>query len=65
MAHELVLKKINETANLWNKTKDSKYKEQWYKLVREFAHGTYYPKRWDVSSGRSDQTDDYRNRTSI
>jgi hypothetical protein len=65
MAHESVLKKIDETANLWNKTKDSKYKEQWYKLVKEFADGTYYSKRWDVSSGRSDQTDDYRNRTGI
>ena len=35
MAHESVLKKIDETANLWNKTKDSKYKEQWYKLLKE------------------------------
>jgi len=65
MAHESVLKKIDETANLWNKTKDSKYKEQWYKLVKEFADGTYYSERWDVSSGRSDQTDDRRNRTGI
>ena len=32
-------KKIDEVANLWNKTKDSKYKEIWYKLLKEFTNG--------------------------
>ena len=30
--------KINELANLWEKTKDPKYKDLWYKLVKEFAN---------------------------
>ncbi len=32
-------KKINDLANLWEKTKDPKYKDLWYKLVKEFADG--------------------------
>ena len=32
-------KKIDEVANLWNKTKDPKYKEIWYKLLKEFENG--------------------------
>ena len=31
-------KKIDEVAILWKKTKDPKYKELWYKLIKEFAH---------------------------
>ena len=31
--------KINELANLWEKTKNPKYKDLWYKLVKEFANG--------------------------
>ena len=34
----MTLKKINEAANLWEKTKDPKYKDLWYKLVKEFAN---------------------------
>jgi hypothetical protein len=26
-------KELDRIANLWNKTKDSKYKEQWYKIL--------------------------------
>jgi hypothetical protein len=32
-------KKLDELANLWEKTKDPKYKDLWYKLVKEFADG--------------------------
>ena len=35
----MTLEKINELANLWEKTKDPKYKDLWYKLVKEFADG--------------------------
>ena len=35
----MILKKINEAANNWNKTKDPKYKDLWYKLVKEFGDG--------------------------
>ena len=27
--------KLDELANLYNKTKDSKYKEQWYELIKK------------------------------
>ena len=27
--------KLNQLANLYNKTKEQKYKEQWYKLVKK------------------------------
>ena len=33
-----ILDKINEAANMWNKTKDPKYKDLWYKLIKEFAY---------------------------
>ena len=33
------LQKINSLANLYNKTKDEKYKIKWYQLVKEFADG--------------------------
>jgi hypothetical protein len=34
-----IIKKIDDAAKNWNKTKDSKYKDEWYKLIREFYHG--------------------------
>ena len=36
---ESQLKKIDEAANNWNRTKDTYYKELWYKLIEEFANG--------------------------
>ena len=53
-----IIKKLDEAANNYNKTKDLKYKVLWYQLVKEFADGTYYPERWNVSSSTSDKTDD-------
>ena len=40
-------KNPDELANLWNKTKDPKYKKQWYQTIREIArtHGYYNSKR--------------------
>ena len=32
-------KKIDSIAILWEKTKDPKYKDLWYKLVKEFVDG--------------------------
>ena len=50
----MTIKKIDEVAILWEKTKDPKYKELWYKLVKEFARGknidnTNTTVRWNVS----------------
>ncbi len=56
------LKKIDEVANLWNKTRDPKYKEEWYKLIKEW-NGINNSRRRDVSSSRSNETDDSRDRT--
>ena len=42
MVQEQLLKKIDQAAIMWNKTKDPKYKNLWYKLIRELAHGTGY-----------------------
>ncbi len=32
-------KKLDEIANLWNKTKDPYYKDLWYQEVRRWAYG--------------------------
>ncbi len=61
MAQENLLKKIDGLAIMWNKTKDQKYKDLWYQSVKEFADGTYYPERWNVSSSTSNRTDARRN----
>ena len=44
-----ILKKIDDAANKWNKTKDPQYKDLWYKLVKEYADGANYFKRRTVS----------------
>ena len=51
-------KEIDEAANNYNKTKDRYYKDLWYKLVKEFADGTYYSKRWNVSINSVVKADD-------
>ena len=35
----MTTKKLDELANLWEKTKDPIYKDLWYKFVKEFANG--------------------------
>ena len=45
----LDVSKIDEAANMWNKTKDPKYKDLWYKLIKEFVNGSYNTQRWNVS----------------
>jgi len=47
-------KKIDELAVLWNKTKDPKYKNLWYKLIKEFvdvqnADNINTSVRWDTT----------------
>ena len=55
-----LLKQINEAANNWNKTKDPKYKDLWYKLVKEFANGPHNIKRRVIPINSSVKTDDGR-----
>ena len=50
----MILEKINESAKMWEKTKNPKYKDLWYKLVKEFANGknisnTNTTVRWNTS----------------
>jgi len=55
-----MIDKADELANLWNKTKDPKYKDEWYKLVKEIAstHGYYTSKRRTLPFGGSYERDD-------
>ena len=55
---EKLLKKIDEAANNWNKTKDSYYKDLWYKLIKEYVNGTNYFKRRTVSINSCHKADD-------
>ena len=48
MARELILKTIDDVANQWNKTKDPKQKDLWYKLIKEWANGPDNIKRRTV-----------------
>jgi hypothetical protein len=56
------LKKIDDVANLWEKTKDPKYKDLWYKYIKEYTNGINNSNRRDVSSSPSHKTNDERNR---
>ena len=51
-------KKIDELANLWNKTKDPKYKDLWYKYIKEYTNGINNMERRPVSTDSSHKTDD-------
>jgi hypothetical protein len=49
---------LDTIANLYQKTKDKKYKDLWYKKLEEVAHGLDRTKRRNLSTGRSNETDD-------
>ena len=51
-------KDLDEIANKYNKTKDIKYKDLWYKLVKEFANGTNNTERRIVSINSCVKADD-------
>ncbi len=53
-----ILKKIDSVANLWEKTKDPKYKDLWYKYIKEYVNGPNNIKRRTVSTDSSHKTDD-------
>ena len=56
-------KKIDQVANLWEKTKDPKYKDLRYKLIKEM-HGLNNSERRTVSIATSNQEDVRGDRTS-
>ena len=57
-----MIEKADELADLWNKTKDPKYKDEWYKYIKEFANGHNFTERRNVSSDRSYKRDDKRHK---
>ncbi len=57
----MTTEKIDNVANLWEKTKDPKYKALWYKLVKEFADGPNNLEQRTVSTDSSDKEDAGRN----
>lgn len=52
-----ILQALDETANLYNKTKQEKYKEKWYMLVKMFANENTYNTntiiQWDFSKRKT------------
>ena len=57
MALKRMTKKIDQLANLWNKTRDPKYKDLWYKLIEEM-HGFNNFKRRTLPINSTIKTDD-------
>tara|TARA_R100000995_G_C3382109_1_gene76498 strand:+ start:253 stop:453 length:201 start_codon:yes stop_codon:yes gene_type:complete len=55
------MREIDELANLWEKTKDPKYKALWYQYVKEWADGTNNSERRFISTSSSIQADNGRN----
>ena len=58
MEQKQLLIKIDEVAARWNKTRDPKDKDLWYKLIREFNHGIDRTERWNVSVNSVNKADD-------
>ena len=57
-----MMQKIDDAAKMWEKTKDPKYKDEWYKLIRRFNNGLNIIERRVVSSSRSNKRNDEGNR---
>ena len=58
MEQKQLLTKIDEAANMWHKTKDQRYKDLWYKLIKEFNHGPHNIKRRVIPINPSVKADD-------
>ena len=56
-----MMQEIDKAANMWEKTKDPKYKDEWYKLIRRYVDGLNIIERRVVSSSRSDERNDKGN----
>ena len=58
MARDTIIEKIDDAANMWEKTKDPKQKDLWYKLIKEWANGVNNTKRRIVSISSCHKRDD-------
>ena len=54
----MMQKKIDDVAKLWEKTKDPKYKDLWYKYIKEYSNGINNTNRRNESTDSSHKTDD-------
>jgi len=54
MEQEQTLKKIDNIWKLWDKTKDPKYKELWFKTIKEWADERNNIKRRAILSSTGD-----------
>ena len=52
-----LLKKIDDAAIMWNKTKDSKYRDLWYKLIKD-NYGTNNFRKRTLSINSCHKADD-------
>ena len=57
MERKQLLIEIDKAAVMWNKTKDPKYKDLWYKLIKDYSHGSYNTERWNVSVSSVNKAD--------
>jgi len=55
MEHGPTLKTIDNVWKQWDKTRDPKYKDLWFKLIKEWADGRNNTKRRAISSLPSDK----------
>ena len=55
----LTQNQLDKIANLYNKTKEPRYKEQWYKEIRK-KYGSNIIKRWNLLFGKCYKTNDGR-----
>lgn len=58
MARDTIIEKIDDAANMWEKTKDPKHKDLWYKLIKEWANGVNNTERRIVSVSSCNKQDD-------
>ena len=56
-----MMQEIDDAAKMWEKTKDPKYKDEWYKLIRRYVDGLNIIERRVVSSSRSNEGNDKGN----
>ena len=52
----MIQKKIDDVANLWEKTKDPKYKDLWYKYIKEYVNGINNINRRSISTSPSNES---------
>ena len=58
MVRDVLSKEIDRAAIMWEKTRDPKYKELWYKLIKEWANGINNSERRIVSVSSCHKADD-------